>query len=283
MIRNIILRLIKNLKILLLLVAVGLITKFILINHLSLNSNDLLYTIIVVFVSVLFRLLYKYLTKNSKSSLNFKFFIIVFISTLFFSLFINTFFIWCINYVNFDIYAISALILFLFLSSGDEFGPWDPQGNQDFLDRWQINNTNNITGSTTNTSNTTSLTGNTANNTNTQLQNPADYHAPGYIRDNGSIIHSKIPKDWDINENYNFPRWNPKGSNKVPATQAAAWMEYSFFVEEKRWVTTHSTENTFNESGRLFFEDFAKYELKEINVKRVLNTKTVRNILRNVD
>lgn len=85
---------------------------------------------------------------------------------------------------------------------------------------------------------------------------PEDFHYDGYKRDDGSITHSKSPKDWGIDESYDFGEYKDLTKRKTSAIQMASWLEYDYKVNERRCVIINSIDNTLNKSGTKWFRDY---------------------------
>lgn len=85
---------------------------------------------------------------------------------------------------------------------------------------------------------------------------PADFDYKGFIRDDESITHSKVPGDWGIDELYDFGKYSDLSRRKASASQVAVWLEYDYFVNQKRLVNLHGDDPTFNSSGTQWFKDY---------------------------
>lgn len=108
---------------------------------------------------------------------------------------------------------------------------------------------------------------------------PEDFDYQGFKRDNGSIIHSKAPQDWGVDELYEFSKYADTSKRKADAAQMASWLEYDSLVNKNKYVSLDSIDPTLNSSGAKWYLEY----MKDTHQRRdTMNSALLRNALRTI-
>lgn len=107
---------------------------------------------------------------------------------------------------------------------------------------------------------------------------PEDFDYKGYKRDDGSVSHTKAPRDWGIDETFTFGSYHDAANRSTSAIQLATWLEYDNLVNGNHKVILEGNDTSLNSSGTAWFRDYC--HANNIRGKEKINSVYLRNRIR---